>query len=150
MSETKTRITEAELLGDIFKNVKMGADSIINLMNRADDKSLREEMTRQLDRYEEYARRAADMMTARGLTPKEENPITKAGAKIGMAMNTLTDSSVPHLAEMLIQGSSMGITDLLKLISTAEECEVGEEAIGLAREAADFEEDAVEKLKKFL
>ncbi|MCQ2354305.1 MAG: hypothetical protein MJ102_04275 [Clostridia bacterium] len=150
MSETRTATTEAQFLEDIFKNVKMGADSIVNLMNRVKDETLKLEMTYELDRYEEFARRASTLMTERGLKAKEENPITKASAKIGMAMNTITDSTTPHLAEMLIQGSVMGVTDLLKQISVAEECGIDGDAMQLAREAVDFEEDSTERLKKFL
>lgn len=150
MSETKTVITEAELLEDIYKNVKMGADSIINLMSRVKDEALRLEMTYELDRYESFARRASTLMAERGLRAKEENPITKVSAKIGMAMNTMADSTTPHLAEMLIQGSSMGITNMLKLINVSEDCGLQGEAMKLAREAVDFQENSVERLKKFL
>lgn len=150
MSETKTCITESELLEEIFKNVRMGSDSIINLTNRVTNDALRSEMMEQLDRYEDFAHRTAKRLSEIGKKPKEENPVTKVSAKIGMAMNTLTDSTTPHLAEMLIQGSVMGVTDLMKQITAAEECGVPEETISLAREIVKFEEAAAESYKKFL
>lgn len=150
MAQTKNCITEAMLLEEIYKNVRMGSDSIINLTSRVSNDELRAEMMSQLDKYEDFAHRAAKRLCDLGEKPKEENPVARAGAKIGMAMNTVTDSTTSHLAEMLIQGSVMGITDLMKQISAAEECGIDGDALSLAREVVRFEEQSEERYKKFL
>lgn len=150
MSETKTCITERQLLEEIYKNVRMGSDSIVNLTSRVQNEALRSEMMAQLDRYEGFAHRAAKKLCDLGQKPKEENPVTRAGAKLGMAMNTMTDSTTSHLAEMLIQGSVMGVTDLMKQITVAEDCGLGQDVIGFAREVVRFEETSAENYKKYL
>ena len=51
MPETKERkeMTEEFFLEEIYKNAKMGADSIINLLPHVKEDSLRSVMTMQLD-----------------------------------------------------------------------------------------------------
>ena len=150
MSETKTCLTEAMLLEETYKNVRMGSDSIINLTSRVKNEALRSEMMAQLDHYEDFAHRAARSLCDLGEKPKEESAMSRVSVKLGMAMNTMTDSTTSHLAEMLIQGSVMGVTDLMKQISAAEECGVTGNALDLAREVVKFEEEGAERFKPFL
>ena len=150
MPQTKTRITRAQILSDLYKNVKMGSSSTTDILGRVRDPRLRAEMTKIINGFEGLALRTSKLMIESGLTPKEENPLTRAGAKIGMVMNTATDSTSEHLAEMMIQGLTMGITELYRNIGEAEETGISGEPLSLCREALSFEESAVEKLKSYL
>ena len=40
------------LLGAMYKNVKMGADSILNILPKAEDKEMRSELTGLMDKFE--------------------------------------------------------------------------------------------------
>lgn len=144
----KREVTEEYFLSEIYKNVKMGADSIINLLPSVKDDNLRSMMTMQLDGYEKYAARAAKALEERGIKAKEENLFTRVSARMGMAINTMIDSTTGHIAEMMIGGSNMGITDMTKLLNG---CEPGAtEAMRLAREVVAFEEHNLELLKRYL
>ena len=107
-------------------------------------------MTQQLDGYEKYAHRAADALESRGVNPKEEKLLTRVSARIGMAFSTLMDSTTSHIAEMMIEGSNMGITDMTRLINTYAGTQNAVEALQLAREVVAFEEHNLEMLKRFL
>ena len=150
MPQVKTKITRAQLLDDLYKNLKMGTTSTTDILGRVKDPDLRAEMTKTIDGFEGLASRASKLMIQAGITPKEENMFTKAGAKIGMVMNTATDSTSEHLAEMMIQGLTMGVTELYRDIGEAEEVGISGEVLTLAKEALDFEERAVEKFKTYL
>lgn len=150
MPQVKTKITRAVLLDDLYKNLKMGTTSTTDILGRVRDPDLRAEMTKTIDGFEGLASRVSKLMIEAGITPKEENMLTKAGAKIGMVMNTATDSTSEHLAEMMIQGLTMGITELYRNIGEAEETGISGEPLSLCREALSFEESAVEKLKSYL
>ena len=152
MPETKEKreITEELFLGEIYKNAKMGADSIINLLPHVKEDSLRSVMTMQLDGYEKYAARAAEELCKIGLEAKEENIITRFSARIGVAINTMIDSTTSHIAEMMIEGSNMGITDMTKLLNCHEPRGSCKEATRLAREIIAFEEHNLEMLKRYL
>lgn len=138
------------MLDAMYKNVKMGADSIIDIMDKAKDKAFREELTAEVERYEEYAKKIASMIRDNNDTPKEENIVAKMGAKMGMAMNTLTDSSTSHLAQMVIQGATMGTTELTRLIREHENTNCSESTLKLARDIVKYEEATIETMKKFL
>ena len=140
----------AEMLDRMYKNVKMGSDSMINIMSRVKDEDFRSELTAQLDAYEGYSRQVGKMIYDAGGKPKEEGPMTKISAKLGMAMNTMTDSTTSHLAQMVIEGATMGMTDMTKIVREYENAPCSEDALSLARQIAEFEDGSIENLKKFL
>lgn len=139
-----------ELLDKMYKNVKMGSDSMVNIMDKVRDDGLRRELTAELDEYERYSNEVSKMIRDCGHKPKEENIVTKLGAKMGMAMNTMTDTTTSHLAQMVIEGATMGMTDMTTAIREYENKGCSEGALKLAREIAEFEDKSVDKLKKFL
>lgn len=150
MPQVKAKITRAELLDDLYKNLKMGSASTTDILGRVKDADLRKEMTNIIDGCEGLASRVSKLMIQSGITPREESMLTKAGAKLGMVMNTATDTTSEHLAEMMIKGMTMGVTELYRDIREAEEVGISGEALTLAREALEFEEKSVEKLKIYL
>jgi hypothetical protein len=141
---------DAELLQDIYSNVKMGSDSIINLLPKIKDDALKNCMTSQLDQYEKYAQKARTELLSKGVEPKEVNPVSKLGAKIGMEMRSMQDSTTSHMAEMMVQGSTMDVTDLLQKVSVYEKCPECTNSVKLAKEIVAFEERNIEKMKEFL
>ena len=114
------RNKNAELLQDIYSNVKMGSDSIINLLPKIKDDNMKTLMTNQLNQYEKYAQNVKNQLVNQGVEPKEPNPIAKISSKIGMEMKSMQDSTTSHMAEMMVQGSTMDITDLLQKVSAYE------------------------------
>lgn len=152
MAQTKEKkeTTEEFFFGEIYKNTKMGADAIINLLPHIKNDALRSVVTMQLDGYEKYAARAAEALRERGLEPKEENLFTRVSARMGMAFNTMIDSTTGHIAEMMIEGSNMGITDMIKLLNEHEPRGSSPKAARLAHEIVAFEEHNLEMLKRYL
>lgn len=150
MSEQNSKAVTKRFLDSLYKNVKMGADSIIDLMPKVKDKGMREEMTAELEHYEKFAKNIRDILFKSGDEPKEESFMAKAMTKMGIEMNTMMDSTSSHIADMMIQGATMGVTDTTKLIREYENTSCSEEAIALARETVKYEEESIERLKKFL
>lgn len=150
MSEQNSKTVTKRFLDSLYKNVKMGADSIIDLMPKVKDKGMREEMTAELEHYEKFAKNIRDILFKSGDEPKEESFMAKAMTKMGIEMNTMMDSTSSHIADMMIQGATMGVTDTTKLIREYENTSCSEEAIALARETVKYEEESIERLKKFL
>ena len=150
MSEQNSKRVTKEFLDSLYKNVKMGADSIIDLMPKVKDNGMREEMTAELERYEKFAKGIRDILFKAGDEPKEESFMAKAMTKMGIEMNTMMDSTTSHIADMMIQGATMGVTDTTKLIREYENTACSEEALALARETVKYEEESIERLKKFL
>ncbi|MDE6960780.1 MAG: hypothetical protein K2P27_07960, partial [Lachnospiraceae bacterium] len=66
----------------------------------------------------------------------------------GIQMNTLLNASTEHLADMMIQGNTKGITELMKVVKKNKS--VQKEYYEMAQELMDFEEKNIEKLKAYL
>ncbi len=63
-------------------------------------------------------------------------------------MNTLMDSSPTHIAEMMINGTTMGIVDMTKKLNQLDEADAG--AKKLAEEFIRGQQKSIEVLKQHL
>lgn len=66
----------------------------------------------------------------------------------GIQLNTLTDASTEHVAELMIRGNTMAITDMMKVMKANRGAK--KEYCELAEEIMDFEEKNIETLKGYL
>lgn len=139
-----------DMLNEMYKNVKMGADSIVNVMPKVSDKEMRTELTAQLERYSGYAHEIEDIMAKSGEAPEEEGVVTKISSKLGIKMNTMIDSTSTHIAEMMIEGATMGVTNMTRLLREFENTACPEKVISLARDIIKYEESTIETMKNFL
>ena len=128
----------------------MGSDSIIKLLDKASDGDFKTDLTKQINGYEELASRIKARLSDMGKQAKEENAMVKLWTSVGMSMNTMMDSSDSHLAQLIAEGSTMGITDSIKLLRDYENTEVSEEALSLVRDVIKFEEHNLEKAKSYI
>ena len=62
--------------------------------------------------------------------------------------NTLLNTSTEHVADLMIQGNTRGITDLMKAVKANKGAR--KEYCELAEELMDFEEKNIEQLKSYL
>jgi hypothetical protein len=147
---TATKNSTVELLSKCYKNVSMGRDSTLDLMEKVSDSLLKSDMTKQLNGYEGMIRKINEHLSAAGSEAKEESFITKMSAKVGAAFNTMMDDSPSHIADMMIQGSTMGMTDTTKLLREYENTDASEAALSIARSIVKFEEENIERMKKHL
>ena len=142
--------TTSEVLLAVYKNVKMAGDSILTLMPKVKDAALKSDMTVQLSVFEAFASRATKLLAREGVKPEEENLLTRVSAKWGSMMNTMLDSSSSHIAEMLVEGATMGVTDMMRELREAENSRVSEDAPKLTRDVCAYEEKLVEEMKAYL
>ena len=140
----------AALLDSMYKNVRMGADSILDLIPKVTDEKMRHELVYQLGRYEEFSSKLKNMLSAMGKDINDEGTLARLGTKMSVAINTMIDSTPSHIAEMMIQGGTMGITDATKTLREYENSSCSEEALAITRKIIKFEETTIERLKSFL
>lgn len=150
MSEQAANQVTKNFLNSLYKNVKMGANSIIDLLPKVSDQKMRDEMTSQLESYESFAKEIRQLLFEGGKEPREESFMTKMGAKMGIMINTMMDTSTSHIADMMIQGATMGVTDTTKLVRENENSPCSEKALEIARNTIKYQEESIERLKKFL
>ena len=138
----------ARLLNFVYQNAQMGVDSIRQLMGIVENKELKEHLKTQFQGYEEFQNTARQMLEENGFDEKENSAFSKISTYLMINMQLLTDKSATHIAEMMIQGSNMGVIDAIKNLN---ECEDAEQDIrNLMEKLQKFEEHNIEKLKEFL
>ena len=138
------------LLSEVYRNVRMAEESIIDLMPKVTEERLKSMLTVQISAYSAFSSRAAKQLAEAGVKPEEENAAAKLGAKWGILMNTLRDSTQEHLVQMLIEGTTMGVGELLRVIRDAQNNGVGGEPLRLASDLLSYEEQVVEEMKGYL
>ena len=148
--EKENNAATLDLLEAMYKNVRMGADSIIDIMPKVGDESMRAELTSELERYEEFSKEIEGIVLDMGEEAKDQGMLAKLGTKMSVAMNTMMDSTTSHIAEMMIQGGTMGITDATKLLREYENTSCSKKALDITQRIIKYEEETVERLKKFL
>ena len=103
-----------EVLAEANRNTQLAIQSISNLLPQVDDMPTREELIRQHEEYEQFSAKTTMLAKDKGIELKEPNPFKKAMMWGSIKMSTMTDNSPSHIAEMMVQGTVMGITALKK------------------------------------
>ena len=138
-----------EALAEIYRNAHLALESIADISPQVEDQEIKEELSRQHEIYEQFAARAAMLARDMGLELKEPNVMKKVMMWGSIKMSTLTDNSRSHIAEMMVQGTVMGITVLR---TTASELPVdgNDKIMQLLNEFIQVEEDLEKKWKEYL
>lgn len=138
-----------EILAEIYRNCQLALESISDILPEIEDEGIKAEILRQHEEYEKICGRAACLARDKALKLKEPNPMKKAMMWGSIKMNTLTDNSRAHIAEMMIQGTVMGITSLKTSLSELPKDD-DEEITALLKDLIALEEEFEKKLKTFL
>ena len=109
---------------------------------------MRGELERERQSYRETARQAEQALTRLGEQPEPVGMMAKAGMWIGTEMNTLTDRSDAHIAEIVIQGATMGVIEMTKALNTYDAAD--ERARSLASRFVVQQNETIDRQKMFL
>ena len=142
------RNEEVSVLKESRRNTRMAIDAIDTVLNKVYDEDLAYDLNCQANKFRELDRKIQRTMRREGITPKEGSRVEKAMLWSSIQANTLLNTSTSHVADMMIQGNTRGITDLMKV--THNNKIAGSYANELANELMDFEEKNIEKLKTYL
>ncbi len=134
------------VLKETKKNAEMAIKAIDTLMQKVYNQEFAYELTSQKKRFQEFERKAEAGLWEYGITAKK-SPWEEAMLWSGIQMNTLWNISTPHVADMMIQGNTRGIADLMKVRHNNKNA--GSFANEMAEELMDFEEENIERLKGF-
>lgn len=137
------------VLDELNKGACMGMDAIHFILDKVEDKQFKESMEVQYNKYKDISRRINEVYSKYNEedTPHETNAMNKAMTWYGIEMKTMMDHSDSKIAELLLQGTNMGIIEGRKLLNNKE---VDKEVKDLMQEYVTMQEDSVENLKKYL
>ncbi len=141
--------SNSETLSEIYRNAQLALQSISDILPETEDENMKTEILRQHEEYEKICSAAALLARANGQELKEPGPVKKAMMWSSIKMNTMSDNSARHIADMMIKGTVMGITALKKTQSDSEGL-LDSEVDALLKELISLEEGFEKKLKEFL
>ncbi len=139
-----------EVLAEIHRNCEYAKQSISDILPETDDEAIKEELLRQHEEYERIGGRAAILAKDRGIELKNPNPIKKGMMWMGIKMNAMKDDSRSHIAEMMVQGTVMGVTALRTTLGEMSDEGADEEIKNLAKELLSSEETFEKIWKKMI
>lgn len=125
----------------------MAVNAIDALMGKIYNQEFAYELTAERERFRDFERRAEAGLWEHGLVSRDSG-VQKAMLWGSIQANTLMNISTNHMADMVIQGNAKGIAELMKTKHNNKAS--GSFANELAEELMDFEEENIERLKRFL
>ena len=132
----------------VYENVRMASYAIDCIIEKIENKKLAQLLRKQNKFYLDMVEKIEKFAKSANFELKDINPILKGMSYISIKTKTLMNNDSPKLAEMLIQGTTMGITDTLKAMSEFKS--KNEPLTTLAQSIVSHEEEFVDSLKTFL
>ncbi len=139
---------DAKLLREVQKNTEMGMTAIDTILDKIGDDEFSLQLSKQALRYSEIHNRALEQILQNEGEVYRGSQIADMALRGSIHMNTVFNISRGHLAEMVIQESNRDITDMWKAMkhNSLATCQ----AMEIAQELVDFEQESIERMKEYL
>ena len=135
-------------LDELSKGACMGVDAINLIIDKVQKKEFKEVLKIQREEYEKVKNEIKNIYkNYSDEEPHETSVMNKAMTWSGIEMKTMADDSDSHIAEILLQGTNMGIIEGRRLLNNKK---INEEVDKIISDFVKMQEKAVEELKKYL
>ena len=124
------------------------SESITDIMSSVHDGGLKRELKEQYEGYDKFIGEISSFMLEKSIKPRDINFFKKTMLWSSIKMKTLFDNSRNQVAEMMINGTVMGIIELRAMLNESKN--LNEQVKPLIEKLIKLEEDYEERLKKFL
>lgn len=134
-----------ELLNYVYQNAQMGTNTTKQIMENTDDTGFQDILQKQISGYQDILKEAQALLKQHGMDEKGLSKFSEVKSEMMVGMQTMTDKSTPHLAEMMLLGSNMGVVDALKNLRKYNDADSGVKQ--LMQKLLHFEEANAEHFK---
>lgn len=137
-------------LNEVNKGACMGMDAVDFLLEKVEDESLNEILTKSYNDYKEISEETNKLYKDyknEEDEPNETSIMNKAMTWSGVEMKTFNDKSNSKIAEIMLQGVNMGVIEGRKILNNKKICK---EVDKLVSKFVNMQEKLVEDLKKYL
>lgn len=140
-----------ELLQYLYQSSEMGVLALTNLLKELNDKEnkLKKIISDELTIYEKYFKESKKILKKNKGKIKSNSLMSKIMSKQGIKKEVNDDNSDASIAHMLIQGLTMGVVDIETKIKNFGD-KADKEITKIATDYLKFQQDEIEKLKKYL
>ena len=142
---------QCELLEKIYKDASMGRFSTQKLLEnlKGKDNKITGVVESIFQDYSSFEQKAKEALVAQDKKPEEEGNMAKMMSSMGIFKEVLTDNSDSAIADLLIQGLSMGEIEMQKRVDNASD-DINKDDLKLAKDFLKFQQKAQKELKKYL
>ena len=142
---------QCELLEKIYKDASMGRFSMQKLLEnlKGKDNKIIGVVESIFQDYSSFEQKAKEALVAQDKKPEEEGNMAKMMSSMGIFKEVLTDNSDSAIADLLIQGLSMGEIEMQKKVDNASD-DINKDDLKLAKDFLKFQQKAQKELKKYL
>lgn len=135
-------------LDELNKGATMGMDSLKFIIEKVEDKDFKSVLSKQYDAYSKISKKVNKIYEDYAdKTPHETSTMEKVMVWSDIQMKTINDKSTSKIAEMLLQGTNMGIIEGRKMLNNKV---LDKKVNDLIEEFVGMQEEYVEVLKSFL
>lgn len=135
-------------LDELNKGCCMGIDALGFILEKIDEEKFRNLLEKQLNEYHKFSDRIEELYKDYTDTSiHETNFMEKAMTWYGINKDMMMDKSVSGVADMLIKGTDMGITEGQKLLNNKT---MDKKVHKVCKDYVKMQEKYVEKLREFL
>lgn len=135
-------------LDEIHKGACMGVDAINFVLDKVEDEEFKTELEHQLDNYHDIAKIVEDIYPKYDDgEPHETTAMNKMMTWSNVEMKTMSDKSNSKIAELLLQGTNMGIIEGRRILNNKE---LDDEVKKIVSKYCTMQEKSVEALKEYL
>ena len=140
-----------EILEYIYQTANMGAQSTKDLINslKNKDNKIKKILPEIEKNYEKYEKETKKLLNKKDLKAKQIGMMAKTMSKMSINKEMMNDNSDSNIADMLIQGLTMGNLKLTKYIDNYEKT-ADKKIIDMAKSLRKFGEEYIDKLKVYL
>ena len=140
-----------ELLEFIYENAEMGSYTITILLKELKNKEnkIKTLLQSELKTFEQYIKKTEKLLLKMDIKPKKSSEMSKMGSKMGIMFETMKDNSDSAIAQMMVQGLTMGSVTLISKIDKYKEI-VDKKYLKVAKSYLNFIEDEIDKLKVYM
>lgn len=139
---------DLDLLEKTYQNASIGITAMKAVIDKAENKELNNELHKQLRDYQELADISRKQLVENGKKVKEQSFYVKTMMKGNVKMNTVMKPTDSRIAQMVIQGSTMGVTQMTKLLHAKPNADGASRDV--AKEFIRREEQNIEVMKNYL
>ena len=141
-----------EIVNHIYKDSEMAISTLTKLSNTLEkkDNKIKDTVEDIIKGYERYFKDAKKILNKNNCKKEKNGFVSKVMANMGIDKEVKDDNSDSAISDMLIKGVSMGSIDLEKKLAKYKDKEIDDKVLELANNFKDFQEDIIEKLKKYL
>ena len=140
-----------ELVMHIYKDAEMGAyatNNLLTLLLKKENK-IKNILEYEIKEYEKYMNEAEIILEKNDIKPKTNSMMAKISSDMGIEMETIKDNSDAALAQMLIEGFTLGTLNMNSKIKKYKSV-ADKKSLKLAQNFLEYQEKEIKKLKSFL